>query len=43
MEIKPISNVKVEMKSKAQSGKRMIFDFLVEGENILTFSHLSFI
>jgi hypothetical protein len=38
-----MSNVKVEMKSEAQSGKCMIFDFLVEGENILTFSRLSFI
>jgi hypothetical protein len=37
MEIKAMSNVKVQMKSKAQSGKRMIFDFVVEGENISTF------
>ena len=34
---------KFKLNPKAQSGKRMIFDFLVEGKNILTFGHLSFI
>jgi len=33
----------VRMKSEAQNGKRMILDFFVEGENILTFGHWSFI
>jgi len=38
-----MSKLKVQMKSKAQSEKRMPFDFVVKEENILTFSHLSFI
>ena len=31
------------MKSKAQSGKRMMLNLFVKGENILTLSHLSFL
>jgi hypothetical protein len=38
-----MSNVKVQMKSKTESGKSMIFDFLVEVKNILTFSYWNFI
>jgi hypothetical protein len=38
-----MSKLKVQMKFKAQSRKHKIFDFLVEGKNLLTFSHLSFI
>jgi len=37
-----MSKLKVQTKSEAQI-ERMIFDFLVEEENISTFSHLSFI
>jgi len=38
-----MSKRNVQRKSKAQSGKCMTLIFLVEGEKILTFSHLSFI
>jgi hypothetical protein len=38
-----MSKLKVQMKSKAQSGKRMMLYLLVKGENILTLSHLSFL
>jgi hypothetical protein len=38
-----MSNVKVQMKPKAQSGKRIPLDFIAKEKNILTFSHLSFI
>jgi hypothetical protein len=31
------------MKSKAQSGKRLVLDFLAKGRGILALSHLSFI
>jgi hypothetical protein len=38
-----MTKLKVQMKSKAQSEKRLILDFVVKGKDILTLSHLSFI
>ena len=38
-----MTKLKVQMKSKAQSEKWLILDFVVKGKNILTLSHLSFI
>ncbi len=38
-----MSKFKVQIKSKAQSEKNIIFDFLFEEKDVLTFSHLNFI
>jgi len=38
-----MSNIKAQKKSRVQSGKRKIFDFLPEGKNPLTLSHLGLI
>ena len=38
-----MTKLKVQMKSKAQSEKGLILDFVVKGNNILTLSHLSFV
>ena len=38
-----MSKLKVQMKSKAQSGKHRVLDLPAKGKNTLTLSHLSFV